>query len=123
MSADVIERGVTPPGGPSRPLWWRRVSLLRDYSVLLVTVGLFVTLAITSDSFLTKTNLLNIVDQQTSLGIIACAGTLVIIAGGFDSRSERCTRLAACSRRSWPITWAWPKESSSALSPAACWGS
>jgi ribose transport system permease protein len=84
VSAGVIARGVTPPGEPSRPLWWRRVSLLRDYSVVIVTAGLFVTLAVTSDSFLTKANLLNIVDQQTSLGIIACAGTLVIIAGGFD---------------------------------------
>ena len=69
---------------PDRPLWWRRFALLRDYSVLLATVALFVVLAVTSDSFLTKTNLLNILDQQTSLGIIACAGTLVIIAGGFD---------------------------------------
>jgi ribose transport system permease protein len=45
---------------------------------------LFIVLSITSSSFLTKTNLLNILDQQTSLGIIACAGTLVIIAGAFD---------------------------------------
>jgi ribose transport system permease protein len=68
---------------PQRP-WWTRVSLLRDYSVLLATLVLFIVLSITSSSFLTKTNLLNIVDQQTSLGIIACAGTLVIIAGAFD---------------------------------------
>ncbi len=68
---------------PPRP-WWTRVSLLRDYSVLLATVVLFIVLSATSSSFLTKTNLLNIVDQQTSLGIIACAGTLVIIAGAFD---------------------------------------
>jgi ribose transport system permease protein len=60
------------------------VPLLRDYSVLIATVALFVVLAVTSDNFLTKTNLLNVVDQQTSLGIVACAGTLVIIAGGFD---------------------------------------
>lgn len=68
---------------PPRP-WWTRVSLLRDYSVLLATLVLFIVLSATSSSFLTKTNLLNIVDQQTSLGIIACAGTLVIIAGAFD---------------------------------------
>jgi ribose transport system permease protein len=82
----AISNEVAPPitadAGP-RP-WWRRASLLRDYAVLVATVALFVALAVTSDNFLTKTNLLNIVDQQTSLGIIACAGTLVIIAGGFD---------------------------------------
>jgi ribose transport system permease protein len=62
----------------------KRAAVVRDYAVLIATVALFVVLAVTSDSFLTKTNLLNILDQQTSLGIIACAGTLVIIAGGFD---------------------------------------
>jgi ribose transport system permease protein len=82
----VIDREVSPspPEAVAPRPWWSRVSLLRDYSVLLATVALFVVLSITSSSFLTKTNLLNIVDQQTSLGIIACAGTLVIIAGAFD---------------------------------------
>jgi ribose transport system permease protein len=82
----VIDREVGPQSPDAvvpRP-WWSRVSLLRDYSVLLATLALFIVLSITSSSFLTKTNLLNIVDQQTSLGIIAVAGTLVIIAGAFD---------------------------------------
>jgi ribose transport system permease protein len=82
----VIDREVGPSSPDAvvpRP-WWSRVSLLRDYSVLLATLILFIVLSITSSSFLTKTNLLNIVDQQTSLGIIAVAGTLVIIAGAFD---------------------------------------
>jgi ribose transport system permease protein len=78
------EVGAASPGAVAPPPWWSRVSLLRDYSVLLATLVLFIVLSITSSSFLTKTNLLNIVDQQTSLGIIACAGTLVIIAGAFD---------------------------------------
>jgi ribose transport system permease protein len=86
MSTGHVIKADPPPvtTAPERPTWWRRFALLRDYSVLLATVALFVVLAITSDSFLTKTNLLNILDQQTSLAIIACAGTLVIIAGGFD---------------------------------------
>jgi ribose transport system permease protein len=86
MSAGHVVKADPPPIAPTpdRPLWWRRFSLLRDYSVLIATIALFVVLAVTSESFLTKTNLLNILDQQTSLGIIACAGTLVIIAGGFD---------------------------------------
>ena len=81
LATDVGPAAAEPV--PPRP-WWSRASLLRDYSVLLATLALFTALSITSSSFLTKTNLLNIVDQQTSLGIIACAGTLVIIAGGFD---------------------------------------
>jgi ribose transport system permease protein len=82
VARDVGANGTEAP--PPRRPWWTRVSLLRDYSVLAATVALFVVLSVTSSSFLTKTNLLNVVDQQTSLGIIAVAGTLVIIAGGFD---------------------------------------
>ncbi len=61
-----------------------RARPVSDYAVLLVLVAMFVTLSLTSDTFLSKTNLLNILDQWAPVGIIACAGTLVIIAGGFD---------------------------------------
>ena len=42
------------------------------------------TLSVTSDSFFTRANMLNILDQQSATLIIAAAGTLVIIAGGID---------------------------------------
>jgi ribose transport system permease protein len=61
-----------------------RVGALRDYVIVLSFLALFATLSITSSAFLTKTNLLNLLDQTTATGIIACAGTLVIISGGFD---------------------------------------
>lgn len=57
---------------------------LRDYGIVISFVTLFVVLSIWSDVFLTERNLLNILDQWSAVGIIACAGTLVIIAGGFD---------------------------------------
>ena len=41
-------------------------------------------LSLTSSSFATKANLLNILDQQSATLIIAAAGTLVLIAGGID---------------------------------------
>ena len=40
--------------------------------------------ALTSSSFATKANLLNILDQQSATLIIAAAGTLVLVAGGID---------------------------------------
>ena len=58
--------------------------VLRDYVVVIMTVLIFIALAMTSDVFMTTTNLLNILDQQASIGIIACAVTLVLIAGAFD---------------------------------------
>ncbi len=47
-------------------------------------VALFITLTISSSSFATKANLLNILDQQSAVLIIAAAGTLVLVAGGID---------------------------------------
>jgi ribose transport system permease protein len=57
---------------------------LRDYGIVVSFVALFVTLAIASDAFLQKRNLLNILDQSAPAGIIACAIAICIIAGIFD---------------------------------------
>jgi ribose transport system permease protein len=57
---------------------------LRTTGIALPFAALFVTLSIASSSFLTKVNLLNILDQQSAILIIAAAGTLVLVAGGID---------------------------------------
>jgi ribose transport system permease protein len=69
---------------PVRP--WRRVrvSIVRDYGIVIAFVALFVTLSIASDVFLTKDNLINLAFQAAPIGIMACGGALVFIAGGFD---------------------------------------
>jgi ribose transport system permease protein len=57
---------------------------LQGAGILIPFAVLFLVLAVTSDSFATETNLLNILDQQTATLIIAAAGTLVLVAGGID---------------------------------------
>ena len=57
---------------------------LQNYAVLIMIAVLIVALTLLSDSFLTGQNLLNILNQNAPLAIIASAMTLVIIAGGFD---------------------------------------
>ena len=57
---------------------------LQTYAVLIVIGVLMVALSLLSDSFLTPRNLLNILNQNAPLAIMAAAMTLVIIAGGFD---------------------------------------
>jgi ribose transport system permease protein len=47
-------------------------------------VVLFLVLSVTSGPFLTTTNLLNILDQQSAILIMAAAGTLVLVGGGID---------------------------------------
>ncbi len=64
---------------------WHAVrQFLQSYAVLILIVLLMAALSLLSDSFLTFRNLLNILNQNSPLAIMASAMTLVIIAGGFD---------------------------------------
>jgi len=59
-------------------------TFLLDYGILLAFLVLFVFLSIQTEAFFTVRNQLNILDQAHQIGLLACAGTIVIIAGGFD---------------------------------------
>jgi ribose transport system permease protein len=62
----------------------RIFTFLQTYAVLVLIVLLMAVLSVSSDSFLTARNLLNILNQNAPLAIMASAMTLVIIVGGFD---------------------------------------
>jgi ribose transport system permease protein len=57
---------------------------LFDYGAVASFAALFAVLTFSSGAFLTKTNLLNVLEANAPIGIAACAGTLVIVAGGLD---------------------------------------
>jgi ribose transport system permease protein len=57
---------------------------LFEYGAVASFAALFAALTFASDAFLTKTNLLNVLEANAPIGIAACAGTLVIVAGGLD---------------------------------------
>ncbi len=73
---------MSSPAAALRRVDW--ASRLRGVGILLPFTILFVVLSLTSSSFFTKANMLNILDQQSATLIIAAAGTLVLIAGGID---------------------------------------
>ena len=73
---------VSSPRPQLRRVDW--AARLRSLGILFPFTILFVVLSLTSESFFTKANLLNILDQQSATLIIAAAGTLVLIAGGID---------------------------------------
>src|SRR4051812_8663435 len=68
---------------------------LRRAGIAVPFAALFVVLIFANDAFLTKDNLLNILDQQSATLIIAAAGTLVFIAGGLDLSVGAVYALAA----------------------------
>jgi len=67
---------------------------LRDYGIVVSFFVLFIVLSIASPAFLTTTNLLNIVEQNASVGIIAFGATAILVAGGFDLSAGAVYALA-----------------------------
>jgi ribose transport system permease protein len=69
-----------------RVRWQRRIKAehVRDYGIVVFAIALFIYFSVASSVFLTKNNLLNLVFQNATIGVAACAVTLTIIAGNFD---------------------------------------
>ena len=63
------------------------LELLREYMIVVCVVVLFLVLTFTSDTFLTSTNLLNVLQQVAPVGMVAFALTFLLIVGEFDLSS------------------------------------
>ena len=73
------------------------INFSRNYAVLILRVLLMIILSFASEAFLTPRNLLNILNQNAPLAIIASALTLVIIVGGFDLSTAAIFGVATVS--------------------------
>jgi ribose transport system permease protein len=80
--ADAEHVRTTTPAADARILAW-----LRDYSVIAIVVALFVIMSFTAPNFFTLRNVMNILDQNAPLMLVALGTTFVIIAGAFDLSS------------------------------------
>lgn len=58
--------------------------LLARYGIYIAFAILFITLSITSESFLTTTNIINILRQVSIIGIVSIGMSFVIMTGGID---------------------------------------
>jgi ribose transport system permease protein len=86
IQAPALEQASEPEQAPVlRALRARfKVSNIADYAILISVAALFIALAVSSSTFLTSANLLNLLDQWSPVCFMALGGTLVLIAGGFD---------------------------------------
>jgi ribose transport system permease protein len=81
----VSAGGADAPAVPRRSSQRRiRAQHVRDYGIVVFAIALFIYFSVASSVFLTSQNLLNLVFQNATIGIAACAVTLTIIAGNFD---------------------------------------
>jgi ribose transport system permease protein len=55
-----------------------------NYGIFVIFLVLFVALAFATATFLTRQNMVNLLDQTAIVGILTCAATLCIVSGVFD---------------------------------------
>jgi ribose transport system permease protein len=79
-----MSTGVSEPVSPAVSPVIRISRALARGGIVIPFVVTLVVLSLASPSFLRFQNLTNILDQQAGIIIVACAGTLVLIAGGID---------------------------------------
>ena len=58
--------------------------LVQRFGIAIPFTITFIVLSVISPPFLRSQNLTNILDQQAGIIIVACAGSVVLIAGGID---------------------------------------
>jgi ribose transport system permease protein len=82
----VIANRISEPPAALSGAQRAKVSLewFREFGILIAFVLLFVVLSLSSDVFLTKDNLLNILNTWAPTALMALGGTFVLLAGGFD---------------------------------------
>ncbi|MCW3005622.1 MAG: sugar transporter permease [Solirubrobacterales bacterium] len=82
------------PMGPTRPSFLSPRTLQR-HALLIVLGILTVILSLSTPSFFTSQNILNLLDQVAVIGVVACGMTVVMIAGGFDLSVGAVVALSA----------------------------
>ena len=67
----------------------------RDYGILVALVAIVVALSLSTDTFLTSSNLVNLLDQCAVVGLLAAGATICIISGVFDLTASATLALSA----------------------------
>jgi ribose transport system permease protein len=73
----------------------RRGFVIRDYGILVALVAMIIALALSTSTFLTKTNLINLLDQCAVVGLLATGATVCILSGVFDLTASASLALSA----------------------------
>lgn len=81
-AADVLHTGRSRPGGRAPGAAAARI--LSQNGLLLILLAWVVFLAIATDGFLTRTNVLLVLRQSSTIGVVAIGATLIILLGEID---------------------------------------
>jgi len=73
----------------------RRAGRLRDYGILIALVIMVIALSLSTDTFLSTSNLVNLLDQCSVVGLRAAGATVCILSGVFDLTASATLALSA----------------------------
>lgn len=91
----MTERTAVAPAAAERPAVWRRRPRFTDVGLVVVLLLLVVVGTATSGTFLTGSNLRNILVSSSVIGVVTVGATLVIIGGGIDLSVGAIVALAS----------------------------
>ena len=73
----------------------RRGFRIRDYGILVAVLAIVVALSLSTETFLTKANIVNLLDQCAVLGLLATGATVCILSGVFDLTASASLAVSA----------------------------
>jgi ribose transport system permease protein len=93
MSTDVATQPVA--GDSEGTARIRRGVRLRDYGILVALVAIVIALSLSTSTFLSTSNLVNLLDQCSVVGLLAAGATVCILSGVFDLTASASLALSA----------------------------
>jgi ribose transport system permease protein len=94
VSIEVSPQATTVPQHPAAGAS-RLAFRLRDYGIVAAFVVIVIALSVSTDTFLTSANLINLLDQCAVLGLLATGATVCIVSGVFDLTASASLALSA----------------------------
>lgn len=94
MSVEAASQ-TTAPTQQGAPAVSRRAFRLRDYGILVALVAIVLALSLSTSTFLTSSNLVNLLDQCAVVGLLATGATVCIISGVFDLTASASLAVSA----------------------------
>jgi ribose transport system permease protein len=73
----------------------RRAVRFRDYGILVALIAIVIALSLSTDTFLTRSNMINLLDQCTVVGLLAAGATVCILSGVFDLTASATLAVSA----------------------------
>ncbi|MDV5170068.1 ABC transporter permease [Photobacterium rosenbergii] len=101
----MIAKLIEATSGAKSPQNYKR--LISKYAIYFVFIAMCVVMSILSPVFLTVANLLNVVTQMASIGLLALGVTIIIITRGIDLSSGSVLAVAAVASASMAQTLDW----------------